>query len=64
MQLEGCNYRVVQDVFKKPYCLKIEENSISESETRDAQACNLINPFAPNAPFLYPQKTPENLTVF
>ena len=25
---------------------------------------NHINPFIPNAPFIYPLKTPENLTVF
>ena len=25
---------------------------------------NLLNPFVPNAPFLYPLKTSENLTVF
>ena len=25
---------------------------------------NYVNPFVPNAPFLYPQKTLENHTVF
>ena len=24
----------------------------------------LVNPFVPNAPFLYPLKTSENLTIF
>ena len=29
-----------------------------------ASFCNKFNPFVPNAPFLYPEKTSENLTVF
>ena len=38
--------------------------SAVKSETHLVEKLSKTNPFVPNAPFLYPLKTSENLTVF
>ena len=52
----------VKQVFAK-FIEKLHLRSLCQYSCR-LTACSFINPFVPNAPFLYPLKTSENLTVF
>ena len=46
-------------------CSKIKESVAMHPGTFFAEALKVyVNPFVPNAPFLYPLKTSENLMVF
>ena len=42
----------------------IPTNNIFLNLTPESGLEFIFNPFVPNAPFLYPRKTSENLTVF
>ena len=67
-QTGGINIFVLRGVFFSRYVQSSfsdkTKTSAVKSKTRLVEKLSKINPFVPNAPFLYPLKTSENLTVF